>query len=126
MERTVMSRFCLGVMLATLVPFVACTRDPQKLKLNYLASGDSYVAKKNYEEAIIQYRNAVTQDGSFGEARFKLAQMYFATGDAKNAYREYIRAADLMPNNIEAQLSAGGMRLAAGEYQDAKTSALAV
>ena len=39
----------------------------------YVESGDAYAAKNNWPEAIVQYRNAVAVDGSFGEARFKLA-----------------------------------------------------
>ena len=49
----------------------------------------------------MQYRNAVARDASFGEARFKLAGAYAETGDVKNALREYVRAADLLPKNVD-------------------------
>ncbi len=104
---------------------VSCTRDPQKLKRQYVASGDKFVAQKNYPEAIIQYRNAVATDARFGEARFKLAEAYSETGDVNSALREYVRAADLLPSDVEAQLRAGNGLLAAGQFPDAKARALA-
>src|SRR5215831_19403133 len=111
-------------LLALLV--TSCAENPQKAKLKYVESGDKLVEKKNFSEAIIQYRNAVTKDGSFGEARFKLASAYEATGDLRNALREYVRAADLMPKNIEAQLRAGKLLATFGQYPEAKARALAV
>lgn len=114
------------VILAALAVFVvSCGRDPQKLKQQYMADGDKYFAQKDYPEAIIQYRNAVAQDGAFGEGRMKLAAAYEATGDVRNALREYVRAADLLPDNVDAQAHAAKMLLAAGQYPEAKTRALA-
>ena len=45
----------------------------------------------------MQYRNALQQDPRFGEARLKLADAYVQAGDPQSAYREYVRAADLLP-----------------------------
>ena len=92
------TKSALGILIAGLVFTAACSTDPQKAKLEYVKSGDSYVAQKKYSEAIIQYRNAVQKDPRFGEARLKLADTYLAAGDAPNAYREYLRAADLLPS----------------------------
>jgi tetratricopeptide (TPR) repeat protein len=103
----------------------SCSEDPQKAKLKFLASGDKFVAQKNYPDAIIQYRNAVSKDGSFGEARFKLGAAYEATGDVRNALREFVRAADLMPNNVEAQVRAGQLLGATGQFPEAKERAVA-
>jgi tetratricopeptide (TPR) repeat protein len=116
-----------GLAVAVLaVAISSCSKDPQKLKKQYSDSGDAYLAKKNYAEAIVQYRNAVAVDGSFGEARLKLGGAYEATGDFRNALREYVRAADLMPANLAAQLRAGQMLLMARQYPDAKGRAVAL
>ena len=58
-----------------------------------LGSGDRYVAEQKYQEAVVEYRNAIQQDPKFGEARYKLAETYAKLQDPRNAYREYIRAA---------------------------------
>src|SRR5436309_1490545 len=89
-----MRRWKVALLIAAVGLAAACTKDPQKLKVRYLASGDNYVAQKKYGEAIVEYRNAVAQDGQYGEARFKLAETYERTGDLRNALREYVRAAD--------------------------------
>src|SRR5260221_3284427 len=111
--------------LALLTLTASCARDPQKLKQQYLEDGDKSVASKNYAEAIINYRKAVSLDGSFGEARFKLGEAYERTGDLRNALPEYVRAADLMPNNVEAQNRAGNGLLISGQFPEAKARAIA-
>lgn len=103
-----------------------CARDPDVLKREFVESGDRYVAEQKYGEAIVEYRNAINLDNAFGEARFKLAGAYAESGDLRNALREYIRAADLMPDDIEAQMRAGIGLLAAGMYPEARTRAVGV
>jgi putative PEP-CTERM system TPR-repeat lipoprotein len=101
----------------------SCAKNPEVAKRTYLESGDRYFAGKKYPEAIVQYRNAVQQDARFGEARYKLATAYARVNDLPGAYREYIRAADLMPGNMESQLKAGQMLVLARQFEDAKARA---
>jgi tetratricopeptide (TPR) repeat protein len=113
--------------LGLLAAFAAsCSRDPQKLKLTYLANGDRLVANKDYASAIIEYGNAIKLDAKFGEARYKLAMAYQAVGDTAKEFREYIRAAELLPRNVEAQLRAGSILLFAERYTEAQACARAV
>lgn len=104
----------------------SCAKDPEKLKREYVARGDSFSAQKKYSEAVIEYRNAVATDPRFGEARYKLANTYAALSEYRSALPEYVRAADLMPENLEAQLRAGNGLLGVGQYAEAKTRAMAV
>jgi hypothetical protein len=101
----VTSLVCL-ILLASVLS-TSCAKKPEVAKRAYLESGDGYFAQKKYHEAIVQYRNAVQKDPRFGEARYKLAEAYVRINDPAGAYREYIRAADLMPTNVESQLKAG-------------------
>ena len=114
--------FLLGP-AAILLLTAGCSKDPEVAKREYVRSGDAYVAKKQYKEAVVEYRNAVQRDPRFGEARAKLADAYFQTGEVENAFREYIRAADLLPNDVTAQLKAGEMLLVGKRYEDAKARA---
>ena len=109
--------------LAAVLLAAACGKDPEVAKREFVKSGDAYVAQKKYSEAVIQYRNAVQADARFGEARKKLADAYRNTGDLTNAYRESIRAADLLPKDVDAQVSAGQMLLLARQFEDANSRA---
>jgi putative PEP-CTERM system TPR-repeat lipoprotein len=116
----------LAFAMLVAVAVSSCSVDPQTAKLAYVKSGDAYVAEKKYSEAIIQYRNAIQKDARFGEAQVKLAEAYFAAGDNPNGFREYLRAADLLPDQLDVQLKAGSLLLLAGEFEDAKTRALKI
>ncbi len=102
---------------------IACSKDPEVAKREYLRSGDTYAAEGKHKEAIIEYRNAVQQDPRFGEARFKLAQSYEKVEDPTKAFGEYIRAADLLPNDVKAQTKAASMLLMARQWEDAQARA---
>ena len=112
------------VALAVIVAISAsCSRDPEVAKREYLASGDQLLSQDKTREAIVQYRNALAQDPRFGEARYKLAEAYVKSGDARRAAREYVRAADLLPKDIQAQVKAGQFLLLSQQFEDAKTRA---
>lgn len=115
------SRVCLLLLASVLT--LSCAKDPEVAKREYLKSGDTYFAEQKYKEAIVEYRNAVHQDPRFGEVRYKLAETYVRAGNPEAAYREYMRAADLMPGNLGAQLEAGQMQLRARRFDEAKARA---
>jgi tetratricopeptide (TPR) repeat protein len=113
-----------SVLVASLLAVMvgACGTDPQAAKQTHFARGQEYFAAKKYNEAIIELRNAVQIDARFGEARYQLAEAYAQVGDAEGAFREYVRAADLLPDpNV--QLKAGMLLLLSGRHEDAKARA---
>jgi putative PEP-CTERM system TPR-repeat lipoprotein len=112
-----------GVALAgvALACCLACT--PAASREQYLESGKRYFAAGKVAEAIIEFRNAVSRDPRWGDARFQLAEAYAAHGEPELAYREYIRAADLLPEDAAAQLKAAAYLLLARQYDDAKARA---
>jgi tetratricopeptide (TPR) repeat protein len=109
----------LSVVAVASLLAVACQSDPTVRKQQYLESGNRYSADGKYPHAIIEYRNAVDIDPTFGEARKRLAEAYMRSGEAPHALEEYIRAADLLPNDVELQLTAGTYLLAARKPEDA-------
>jgi len=109
--------------LTAVLAAAGCSHDSEALKRQYLSSGDAYVAQRKYADAIIQYRNAIQEDDHFGEARFKLASAYIRFGDGSRALAESVRAADLMPEDIEAQLQAANLLLLSGRFADAQDRA---
>jgi tetratricopeptide (TPR) repeat protein len=110
---------CLVVLAAT-VALASCKSDPQATAREHFEKGNQQLERKAYPEAIIEYRRAIQSDPRLGQARLQLASAYAATGDGINALREYVRAADLLPDDHDAQRKAGTFMLLAGQYQDAQ------
>jgi tetratricopeptide (TPR) repeat protein len=108
----------VALLLTTAV--AACSNDDAD-KQRYLQSGNEFFEQKKYLEAVVQYRNAIAIDERLGEARYKLAESYAALGDGANAFRHYVRAADLLPDDSDVQLKAATLLLLAGQFDDAKT-----
>jgi tetratricopeptide (TPR) repeat protein len=108
---------CAGIVAS------ACIGNSQARARNAVAAGDQYLEQGKYQEAIIEYRNALQHDARMGDVRLKLGQAYLGVRDASNAYREILRAADLLPADPAAQLKAGEMLLLAGDFDGARQRA---
>lgn len=100
---------------------VACSKDPQVARTEFLEKGNRFLAQGKSQEAIVEYRNALQQDPRYAEARIKLSQAYEQAGNQQEAFREAVRAADLLPDDVAAQVRAGQFLLLFGQFEDAKT-----
>ena len=103
-----------------------CTRDNEARKQQFLDRGRQSATAGNHREAVIAFKNAIGIDPAFGEARAALAASYAALGNAEPAAAEYIRAADLLPQDDDLQLTAGSYLLTAGRFDEAVARADAV
>jgi tetratricopeptide (TPR) repeat protein len=106
-----------------LLAMAGCSRDPEVAKREHMDRGDQFAAQGKWPEAVIEYRNAVRLDDRFGQARGKLAEAYLETGDVPNAYREVVRAADLLPKDAQAQIRAARLLLWARRFEEAQARA---
>lgn len=98
----------------------ACSKDHQAAAQKFLRSGEQYLASGKVNEAIIQFRNAQSEDPKSGQIRLKLADAYMAADDPVKALEQYVRAADLTPEETTAHLKAANLFLLAGRAEDAK------
>ena len=115
--------WCVAAVITVLA--AGCT-DKEQAKKQFFENGERFMKEKKYPEAILEFRNAVAQDDKYGEARLKLAEAYIATANAAAALREYVRAADLLPQNNDAQIKAASLLMLAGQFEDARTRVLPV
>src|SRR5262245_1380889 len=119
-----MPRFwTVAVTLLLLAGSVACSGNPEARKQRSFETANQYVQQNKLREAVIEYRNAIQIDPRFGAARKALAKTYIQLGDRTNALDEYVRAADLLPDDVDLQLTAGAMLLEAGRISDALSRA---
>jgi tetratricopeptide (TPR) repeat protein len=101
-----------GVLVVVLAAFAAPGCSSKSKTEEAIRRGDQFFALKQYVDAAASYREAAALDPSNSEVRKKLARAYLQAGDA-------IRAADLMPDDIEVQRSAIAMMLGGQRYTDA-------
>ncbi len=126
-----LSRTCPPASLQSRILFLVCTAclsglggacrspDPVAEKAEAVRRGDAFVERKQYNEAIAAYRGAVTSDPMDGVARLKLASAYGLAERWAEAGQEGIRAADLMPGNLDAERLAIGAFLSGWQFIDA-------
>ena len=98
----------------------ACS-NPEQAKREHFDNANRFMEAGKTQEAILEYRNALQEDPRYGEARLKLAEAYQAVGNFNQARREFIRAADLLPQDTVAQVQASRYLLLAGQFEDART-----
>ena len=53
----------------------------------YIKSGDELLAQKKYREAILEYQNAIAKDKLNGEAHYKIAKAWVASGSVMPAQK---------------------------------------
>src|SRR5262245_5642299 len=114
--------FCLVPVIALALLPVACS-SPEAQKRRHFEKGNQYAAEKRDEFAVIEYANAVRVDPKFGEARLKLAETYERMNNLRAAFPEFIRAADALPDNRDAQIKATQVLLLGRRFEDAKARA---
>jgi tetratricopeptide (TPR) repeat protein len=91
-----------------------------------MASGDAYFKAKEYYDAAIQYSNVIRIDNQDANAHFALAKSFEAINSTKNALVEYVRAADLAPDNSEMQIRAARFLVNGNYLTEAKNRMRAV
>jgi putative PEP-CTERM system TPR-repeat lipoprotein len=108
----------LTVAVALLAPLAACTKDDAG---KYVASAKSYIAKRDYQAAVIEIKNALQREPDNGEARLLLATALMETGDPAGAESEVRKAIVAgAPENATYPLLARTL-LAQGEFKKLTT-----
>src|SRR5207302_8550548 len=94
--------------------------DPNVRKQKYFESGNRYFEKGQYDEAAVQFLNAVKLDPGFTKAHYQLAGTYIRLQAWPDAYRELQRTIELDPSNLKAQLDLGNLLGAAHSFAEAQ------
>src|SRR5262249_7236086 len=70
----------------------------------YMQRGEQSFDQGKDEDASVNLRKAIQKDANLGEAYYKLAQTYLKLNDRRNAYQNYLRAVDLLPDTTEVKV----------------------
>ena len=112
-----------ALMVLMLIAATGCKSNPEKAKKKYLESGLSYVDKKQYDAAAIQFKKALQVDPKFAEAHYQLGLVYLRQQRPRDAYQELKLAVDNDPKNLKARLELGNMLWAARQFKMAEEQA---
>jgi tetratricopeptide (TPR) repeat protein len=97
--------------------------DPNARKLKYYNSGQNYFQKGQYQEAAIQFTNAVKVDPGYADAHFQLGESFLKLQRLDRAYQELSRTVELRPDDYKARSALANMLLIARRFPQAKEQA---
>ena len=109
---------CAQVALVLLADDACTTRNPLP-NAESRRRGDELVAQGQYAQAAAIFEVAVQADPLDGHLRMKLADAYSRAGMPVEAGSEVVRAADLLPADVDAQIRAATVMLSQGRFVDA-------
>ncbi|MBZ5610602.1 MAG: tetratricopeptide repeat protein [Acidobacteriia bacterium] len=109
-----------AVWLVATISSVACGKSARQ----YVDRGNQLFAAGKYEDASINYRNAIKKDSTFGEAQYRLALALLKQNKAGEAYQALNRAVDLSPQNVPAKVELASLSLAAYAQDPSRPAAL--
>jgi tetratricopeptide (TPR) repeat protein len=110
-----MTRSPIAILIVVvLIVAGGCAGDPVARRDAFVQSGREYFEAERYEEARIQFLNALQADDRYTPARLALAETYQRMGNHQGAVNEYRRVLEQDSGNIEAKLSLGRYYLGAG------------
>jgi tetratricopeptide (TPR) repeat protein len=106
---------------ACLVLFAtACSQSPQRL----VEAGNRYHDKHKYQEASILYRKAIAKNKTYAEAYYREGLNLLEQKNAVESAKFLRRAADLNPNNSDAEVKLSEIYLTAYAYDQKKFRSL--
>jgi tetratricopeptide (TPR) repeat protein len=106
-----MKRVTIFVLLALMV---GCSRDPKVQRDKYFASGQNYLDTKKYEEASIEFRNALRLDKDHVRSYLGIAKAFQGMGNHQDAIGAFQQVIKLDGKNVEARLRLGDYMIAGG------------
>lgn len=110
-----MQRWKILAFLPLLAILGACNTDPHGRAVRYVENGNKFFEREKYKEASIMYRRAVAPnaDPRYGEAYYRLGLTLLKLNAPADAYRSFVRAVELQPNNVDALIKTSDIELVA-------------
>jgi len=109
------SRLCFPAILSVLLAaifFLAACSNPEKAKAAHLAKGEAYLKDSRFQEASIEFRNALQIDDKLAAAHWGLAQAFEGLQRFPEMFAELQRTVELDKNNFDARIKLGNMYVA--------------
>ncbi|HEX8000665.1 MAG TPA: tetratricopeptide repeat protein [Pyrinomonadaceae bacterium] len=96
----------LSLLLVAVLAFSGC-KNAEASKAEHLKRGDQFLKEKKFQEASIEFRNAIQIDDKLAAAHWGLAQAYEGLQRYAEAVQEIQRTIDLDPNHLDSRVRLG-------------------
>src|ERR1043166_3146096 len=93
--------FCLLLVVAVFL--VGCT-NPEKVKADHVAKGDAYLKESKFQEATLEFRNAIQIDDKFAPGHWGLARAFEGLERVPEMIEELRKTISLDQNNLDARI----------------------
>ena len=107
-------RSLLCLLLAAVVFLSGCT-NPEKAKAEHVRRGEAYLKDSKYQEATLEFRNALQIDDKLAAAHWGLAQAYEGLQRVPEMIEELRKTLELDKSNNDARIKLGNSYLAWGK-----------
>jgi len=97
-------------LLAILILLNGCT-NPEKLKAAYVQRGEAYLKESKFQEAALEFRNAIQIDDNLAAAHWGLAQAYEGLQRVPEMLNELQKTVALDKGNLDARIKLGNYYL---------------
>ena len=111
----------LLALIAAALLLGACTT-PEKAKAQHVARGQALLKDKKFQEASLEFRNALQIDDNLADAHWGLANAYEGLQRYQEAFEEMKRVVELDPNNLDVRVKLGNYYLMGGKQSPAAIS----
>jgi tetratricopeptide (TPR) repeat protein len=95
----------LCILLAAIV-LSGCT-NPEKAKAEHISKGEAYLSESKFQEASLEFRNAIQIDDQFAAAHWGLARAYEGLQRFPEMFDELRKTVSLDKNHIESRIRLG-------------------
>ena len=104
----------LSVLLAAVFAISGCT-NPEKAKIAHVEKGEVYLKDEKFQEASLEFRNAIQIDEKLASAHWGLARAYEGLQRFQEAFEELRKTTELDQENLDARVKLGNYYIAAAK-----------
>ena len=97
------------VLILAFASLISACGSPDQEKLQHIARGKDYLAKKQFAEARLEFRSALKIDKKLVEAQFGLGEAALALGYVQEAAEAYYEAMRIDANNLDSRVRVGSL-----------------
>ncbi|HUS11634.1 MAG TPA: tetratricopeptide repeat protein [Pyrinomonadaceae bacterium] len=101
----------LSALLAAAIAISGCA-NPEKAKIAHVEKGEAYLKDEKFQEASLEFRNAIQIDANLASAHWGLARSYEGLLRFQEAFEELGKTTELDANNLDARVKLGNFYLA--------------